>query len=38
MTDPVPTPERSCECAKCGPSCNCDNCTCEGCTCTKCNH
>lgn len=38
MSDPVPTPERRCDCEKCGPSCDCSHCECQDCTCTACQH
>ncbi len=39
MSDkPVPTPEHSCDCEKCGASCECANCQCADCTCRSCSH
>lgn len=35
---PVPQPTRSCDCEKCGATCECDTCQCSDCTCRGCQH
>ena len=34
----VATEERQCECANCGPGCQCKDCDCMECNCENCRH